>query len=345
MVLKWGNIKEVLALASSSAYEPEHAAVVESIKERAYAVKRQYFGDTISLYAPLYLSNFCENHCRYCGFQNELRIARKKLTEAEIGKECEALAKAGLQSVLLLTGDSRHQTPPSYLQRAVAIARGYFPHIALEVYPLALEEYEAMRNFGVDGVTIYQETYNRTRYEELHTYGPKRDFYYRLHTPDRIAQAGIRQISIGVLLGLADWCEDITALFSHLRELEKKYPGIEYSLSFPRLRRVSGDSSFYAEVGDAEMLLIIAVARLLFPRVGINLSTRESASFRDAALLVGITRISAGSSTVVGGYTNEEQSEGQFTIDDSRSLAQIKAMLHKQAIDPMLTDWRAIVND
>jgi len=330
--ISFENIGEVFAHTDYAAQQ--------KIIAQANAIKRRYFGDTISLYAPLYLANFCENRCRYCGFRSDTHIKRKVLNETEVAKECEALVKMGLQSVLLLTGESRRYSPPDYIKRAAAIASDYFPHLALEVYPLTREEYAMMSAVGVAGVTIYQETYDRERYEELHITGPKKDFFYRLHTPERIAEAGIRQISIGVLLGLSNWRKDVEALFRHLRYLEKKYPGVEYTLAFPRLRRVAGDFSTYPEVSDQELMLIIAVARLLFPRIGISLSTRETAEFRNAALGAGVTRLSAGSSTLVGGYANWEKTQGQFAINDTRSPIEIKEMLKARAIDPVITDWR-----
>ncbi|MCF8053793.1 MAG: 2-iminoacetate synthase ThiH [Deltaproteobacteria bacterium] len=312
----------------------------ESLIRKAYEVKRQYFGDTISLYAPIYLANFCENACRYCGFHTAATIRRKSLNEEEIVNECQALFDAGLQSVLLLTGESRQQSSPQYIRHAVKIAGRFFPQIALEVYPLTVEEYADMRQAGIDGVTIYQETYDQKRYAELHLSGPKRDYAYRLKTPERVALAGIRQISLGVLLGLADWRDDLPLLFAHLRYLEKKYPGVEYSLSFPRLRQITADDTQYFSISDDELLAVIATARILFPRIGINISTREAAAFRDKAIFAGATRISAGSSTVVGGYANGKSDEGQFAVSDTRPAQTIKTMLKQKAMDPVITDWR-----
>ena len=195
-------------------------------------------------------------------------------------------------------------------------------------------------------MTIYQETYDREIYQKLHPAGKKRDFDYRFEAPERIAQAGMRHISLGILLGLSDWRQDLKALFDHLRYLEKKYPGVEYSLSFPRLQKVRGDSNDYYPVSDREMMEIIARARLTFPRVGINLSTRESADFRDRIFEFGVTRLSAGSLTSVGGYDrNDDKGPGQFDVSDRRSLGEIKAMLIKKGYDPVITDWRRIPNE
>jgi 2-iminoacetate synthase len=212
---------------------------------------------------------------------------------------------------------------------------------------VSTDEYHSWYRAGADGVTLYQETYDRMLYDELHLAGPKKDYDYRIQAPERVADAGFRQFSMGALLGLADWRRDVPALFAHLRYLEKKFPGVEYGVSFPRLRRVEGDEHYHFDVSDREMLKIICTARLLFPRAGINLSTRETAQFRDNILPFGITKISAGSLTSVGGYVNAEKNyqEGQFEVHDRRSFDEIKTMLVKKGYDPVVTDWRSILNE
>lgn len=324
----------------------EDRRLLEELAQASRDLTRQYFGRAIGLYAPLYISNYCENQCAYCGFQAHSGIARKKLTYDEIDKECEALAATGIRSCLILTGESRYHSPPSYIGEAIAIAGRYFPDIALEVYPLETDEYRELYLAGADGVTLYQETYNRARYDELHLAGPKKNFDYRFQTPERIAKAGVRHISMGALLGLADWREDVPELFKHMRYLEKKYPGVEYSLSFPRLRRVADDDRRYFDVSDRDMVKIVCTARLLFPRMGINISTRETAEFRDQIIEFGITKMSAGSLTSVGGYgeSKKQYQDGQFQVHDRRTLAEIKSMLISKGYDPVVTDWRNIVN-
>jgi 2-iminoacetate synthase len=321
--------------------------LLENLAYASREVSRRYFGYTISLYAPLYISNYCENDCTYCGFQAHADIARKKLTLDDIKDECLTLYEKGIRSILILTGESRKHSPVSYIREAVVIAKSFFPNIALEVYPLETEEYHDLFVSGVDGVTLYQETYNRHRYAEVHPAGRKRDYDYRYNAPERMAKAGIRHISLGVLLGLSDWREDVPSLFDHLRRLEKKYPGVEYSLSFPRLQKIPHDDHQYFKISDADMLKLICTARLLFPRVGINLSTRESAAFRDRVFEFGVTRMSAGSSTKVGGYIHQEIDErnGQFHVNDTRSLDEIKTMLAGRGFDPVITDWRNISNE
>ncbi|OPX96154.1 MAG: 2-iminoacetate synthase [Syntrophorhabdus sp. PtaB.Bin006] len=332
-----------------SIFLSDDRGLLEDMAQAAQDLTRQYFGRVISLYAPLYIANFCQNQCAYCGFQAaNTDIPRKKLTAAEIDRECEALAATGIRSCLILTGESRDHSPPSYIRDAVVIAGRHFPHVALEVYPLETDEYRDLYRAGADGVTLFQETYDRKRYDELHIKGPKKHYDYRFQGPERIAGAGFRQISMGVLLGLADWRKDVPELFRHLRYLEKTYPGVEYTLSFPRLRPVSNDDRAYFAVSDRDMVKIICAGRLLFPKAGINISTRESPVFRDRILGLGVTRMSAGSLTTVGGYRDsirEHQENGQFRISDPRSLAEIKSMLKAKGYDPVVTDWRNIVNE
>lgn len=328
-------------------FHSESRELTEDLAQMARNVTRQYFGRVVSLYAPLYISNFCRNKCAYCGFQVQSRVARKKLTFAEIDNECAALAALGIRGCLILTGESRYHSPPSYIREAITIAGRYFPNVSLEVYPLETEEYEEMFRAGADGVTLFQETYDRKRYDELHLAGPKKNYDYRVQAPERIARAGFRHISMGALLGLTDWREDVLKLFTHVRYLEKKFPGVEYTLSFPRLRPVANDTRDYFDVSDRDMVKIICAARLIFPRAGINLSTRESADFRDRIIELGITKMSAGSLTSVGGYADmkkEDAENGQFQVHDPRSLAEIKSMLAQRGYDPVVTDWRNIVN-
>jgi 2-iminoacetate synthase len=326
--------------------QSDDRALLEELAHAARETTRQFFGRAMGLYAPLYVSNYCENGCAYCGFHSTSKLSRKKLTLAEIDQECRALAATGIRSSLILTGESRYHSPPRYIRDTVAVAVKYFPYVALEVYPLQTDEYRDLYLAGADGVTLYQETYDRARYDELHYWGPKKDYDFRLQTPARIAEAGFRNISMGVLLGIADWKKDVLELFRHVRYLEKKFPGVEYGISFPRLRRVADDKHRYREVTDREMVKIICAARLLFPRAGISLSTREDAHFRDRVIEFGVTRISAGSSTAVGGYATPKKDyhDGQFEVHDQRGFAEVKSMLIRKGFDPVVTEWRNIVN-
>jgi len=319
---------------------------LETLAQKAKDITQQYFGRTVGVYAPIYLSNFCSSSCTYCGFSNQHKINRKKLTFEQMHEEMAHVAKQGIENILLLTGESYQATPLSYLKEAVSIAKQYFTSICLEVHPMTTEEYHDLYVQGVDSITIYQETYDRDRYKEVHLSGKKADFDFRYNAPERIASAGIRQISLGILLGLGPLEEDILSLYQHLRFLERKFPGVEYSISFPRLRTIKGEEPGSSNVTDTELIKIICLTRTFFPRVGINLSTRESSFLRDNALALGVTRISAGSNTAVGGYSldDAEEQDPQFDIEDNRSIEEIISLLKERNFDPILTDWRRIEN-
>ncbi|MCK5260239.1 MAG: 2-iminoacetate synthase ThiH [Candidatus Omnitrophica bacterium] len=319
---------------------------LEGLARRSQKITRQYFGRAVSLYAPLYLSNYCSSHCTYCGFQSKNRIARIRLTPPQMHAEMKAVADTGIESILLLTGESYKATPLAYLKETTVIAKQYFTNISMEVHPMETQEYRELFLSGVDGITVYQETYARDRYKEVHLSGKKSDYDYRRDTPQRAARAGMRTISMGILLGLSDAARDLLSLYEHLRWMEKHFPGVEYSLSFPRLRKIKGRAFAICNVGDLDLIKILCLTRILFPRVGLNLSTREAPALRNHALEFGITRISAGSNTSVGGYhlkTAEEQ-EPQFDIEDQRSVERIVRYLKAKDFDPVFTDWRAIEN-
>jgi len=318
---------------------------LEALAQQASRLTRQYFGRAIGLYTPLYLSNYCASHCVYCGFHSHNKIARVKLTPAEIDRELRAIAQTGVKNILLLTGESPQATPLAYLKEAVILAAKYFQNIALEIYPLTTEEYRELYLAGADGVTIYQETYDKVRYAQVHLGGQKQDYTFRRDAPRRIAEAGMRNISLGVLLGLGPLAEDLAALYTHLQEMEKLYPGVEYSLSFPRLRTIKAETFAGTPIDDITFVKILCLTRILFPRVGINLSTRESADFRNRALDLSITRISVGSKTTVGGYQKPDmEAAPQFDIADERSTPETIEYLSAHGFDPVFTDWRKIEN-
>jgi 2-iminoacetate synthase len=335
--------KKITLSDVSEIFKSTDRELLEKLAREAQYLTRQYFGRTVSLYAPLYISNYCENECIYCGFHNRGNIRRERLSATQIEEECRALAATGIQNILLLTGESRSKSSPAYIKEAVLIAKKYFPSITLEVYPMEEAEYRELFQAGVDGVTMYQETYHREIYDKLHLNGKKKDYNYRLKTPDRIAASGIRYVSLGILLGLAPWQEDIIQLFSHIESLERTYPAAEFSLAFPRIQKLTEYDDYYY-VSDADMVKILCCARLFFPRMPINLSTRESAAFRDHVFPLAVTKLSAGSCTTVGGYCTQQQPEKdpQFDISDSRSLAEVKQMLLAKHYDPVFTDWRNI---
>ncbi|MCR4337104.1 MAG: 2-iminoacetate synthase ThiH [Candidatus Omnitrophica bacterium] len=319
---------------------------LEELAQKAHRLTQQYFGRTMVLYAPIYLSNYCSSHCTYCGFSLHNRIKRLRLNPEQMHQEMKTVAATGIENILLLTGESYKATPLSYLKEAIAIAKQYFTSIALEVHPMDSQEYHELFQHGVDGITVYQETYNRDRYKEVHLSGKKADYDYRYGTPERAAQAGMRHVSMGILLGLADVATDLLSLYQHLRYMEQHYPGVEYSVSFPRLRTIKGHEFAICDVDDKKFIKVICLTRILFPRVGINLSTRENAKLRDHALGLGVTRMSAGSNTSVGGYSleNTDDQEPQFDIEDHRSVSDMIQLLKEKNFDPVLTDWRPISN-
>lgn len=322
-------------------------AFLESLARKAADITRQQFGRTIVLYSPLYLSNFCSSHCTYCGFKSVNRIRRFKLTTEQMHTEMRFVADQGIENILLLTGESYQVTPVAYLKEAVAVAKQYFPSIHLEVHPMDTEEYRELFQEGVDGVTVYQETYDQARYKDVHVSGTKADYHFRYGTPERAAKGGIRTLAMGILLGLADnTARDLFDLYEHLRFMEKNYPGVEYSLSFPRFQPIKGIDFTNNTIDDKTFIKVISLTRVLFPRVSLNLSTREKPALRDRVLEIGITRMSAGSNTSVGGYTQlkPEEQDPQFDIEDSRSVREIIQLLKQKNFDPVLTDWRRIKN-
>jgi len=311
----------------------------DEMTRRASALTRRHFGRAVSLYAPLYLSNYCDGGCAYCGFNRFRPLRRRRLSLSEMDREMEALSASGIRSVLMLTGESPAMTPPGYLLAAVARARRRFVNVALEVYPLEEEEYRRLVEAGVDGITLFQETYDRSRYRELHPVGRKADYDFRRLAPERMARAGVRAITLGVLLGLADAAQDSYSLFAHLESLQRRFPGVGYRLSFPRVIPVDDSTFDPILVSDRTLVRLIVSARVLFPRVGITLSTRENAGFRDRALEIGVDRISAGSRTEVGGYTRSRPASGQFAIRDNRTTEEVVMMLKQRGFDPVFSDW------
>ncbi len=325
--------------------EDNNRSHLEALAQNAAHLTRQYFGRAMGLYMPLYLSNFCASHCIYCGFHSHHKIKRMKLSADEMNIEMQAISKTGVRNILLLTGESPQATPLAYLIDAITCAKKYFQGILLEIYPMTEDDYRALYEAGADGVTIYQETYDRARYAEVHLAGQKRDYDFRRSAPARIARSGMRQISLGALLGLGPLAEDLSALYTHLRELEIEFPGVEYSLSFPRLRTIKAQEFAASHVDDTTFVKILCLTRTLFPRVGINLSTRETTALRNRLIEFCITKISIGSKTSVGGYLEDDTvRDPQFDVADDRSAADMLQYLKEHNFDPVFTDWRRIEN-
>lgn len=302
----------------------------------------QHFGKVIFLYTPMYLANFCVNQCAYCGFNVTNKIARKKLTLKEVGQEAKAISATGLKHILILTGESRKETPVEYLKGCVEVLKEHFNSISIEVYPLETEEYKELFDSGVDGLTIYQEVYNENIYSKIHLKGPKRNYLYRLDTPERACKASMRRVSIGALLGLDAWRKEVFFTGLHAYYLQNKYPGTEIGVSFPRMRPHVGDFQPECIVSDKNLVQAMTALRIFMPRAGINISTRENPEFRDNILGLGVTNMSAGSSTEVGGHTQEDKTEGQFDISDERSVDEMKKMIYGKGYQPVFKDWQLI---
>jgi len=316
---------------------------LEAMAQKAHKLTLQHFGKTIQLYTPVYLSNYCESGCTYCGFNRDNEVKRRKLTLEELEKEAEFIAATGLKHVLILTGDSRKMSPVSYIKECIKVLHNFFSSISIEVYALAESEYQELIEEGVDGLTIYQETYDQNLYNEIHLAGNKRDYMFRLNAPQRAAQAGMRFINIGVLLGLSQWQKDIFFTGLHAQYLQDKFTSSEISVSVPRIRPHLGNFKPTSKVSDRNIAQIILALRLFLPHLGITISTRESPDFRENIIPLGITRMSAGSTTAVGGHTLDDlQQPVQFDIFDQRDVGQIKEMIHLKGYQPVLKDWVGI---
>ncbi len=318
---------------------PAAVPYLELIAQESQRLTRRRFGRVLSLYVPLYLSNACTNSCVYCGYSRLNRIPRKTLTADEVRAEAQSIRALGFEHILLLTGEATKDSGFEYLREMVRILRPMFPQISIEVQPMGVDEYAALGQEGLHSVYVYQETYNEAMYPEYHLAGMKRNFRYRLETPDRIGMAGIHRIGLGALLGLEDWRVETVCVAHHLRYLQRMYWKSKYTVSFPRLRPHAGQFQPKFEVKDRDLLQIIMAYRLLDENLEMSLTTRESAYFRDHAFPLGITSLSAGSHTEPGGYAQPNSELEQFRISDDRSPAQVQALLHQHGYEAVWKDW------
>ena len=310
---------------------PAAESFVPQLAQRAHDLTLQRFGRTVQFYLPLYLSNLCSNYCSYCGFSLDNKIRRMTLTEQDIAKECEAIKSLGFEHILLVTGESENKVGMAYFQRVLPIVREYFQQISLEVQPLTTDEYAQLQDLGASAVYVYQETYLRSSYGQVHLKGKKTDFDFRLQTPDRLGQLGMQKIGLGCLLGLSDWRVDSALLANHLVYLQNRYWQSKYSISFPRLRPCGTGFQPNQPISDKQFIQLISAFRLLAPEVELSLSTREPAQFRDQIFPLGITHMSAGSSTQPGGYANPDQTAlEQFAIDDLRSPMEVAQAIQQK---------------
>jgi 2-iminoacetate synthase len=341
---------------------PCSAGALETVAQEAQQVTRQYFGRTMRLFAPLYVSNECINNCAYCGFSRDNPIFRVTLTVDQMEAEARHLAAQGFRSVLVVAGEHPKFVSDGYLEACLERVRSFFPALSIEVGPMETPEYARMVAAGAEGLIVYQETYDRTAYAAYHTAGPKKDYDWRIACPERGYSGGFRRIGVGALFGLSDWRMEALKLAAHLEYLQKVAWKASYTVAFPRLRPAAGCFRPEHPISDREFVQMLCAFRVCFPHVGIIMSTREPAKLRDAVLPLGVTHMSAGSHTEPGGYTKQgtddlhltvkgrrveladEQSAaaaatGQFDIADERSPREISALLQKHGFDPVWKDW------
>lgn len=337
------TIEDFKALISPAA-EP----FLEQMAERARRETSKHFGNTVYLFTPLYIANYCENYCVYCGFNCYNHINRMKLTMEQIEKEMKVIADSGMEEILILTGESRGQSPVEYIGEACKLARKYFRMVGLEIYPVNTDEYHYLHECGADYVTVFQETYDTDKYETLHLMGHKRVWPYRFDAQERALRGGMRGVAFSALLGLSDFRKDALASALHVYYLQRKYPHAEMSLSCPRLRPIiNNDKINPLDVHEKQLCQIICAYRIFLPFVGITVSSRESASFRDGIVKIAATKVSAGVSTGIGdhdskynGKENEEpQGDEQFEINDSRSLDKMYQDIAEEGLQPVLNDY------
>lgn len=327
---------------------PAAAPFLEEMARKAHGETQKHFGNTVYLFTPLYIANYCENYCVYCGFNCYNHIQRMKLTMEQIQHEMEIIAQSGMEEILILTGESRAQSDVAYIGEACKLARKYFRMVGLEIYPVNTEEYRYLHQCGADYVTVFQETYDTDKYEQLHLLGHKRVWPYRFDAQERALRGGMRGVAFSALLGLSDFRKDALATGLHAYLLQRKYPAAEISLSCPRLRPiVNNDKINPLDVGERELCQVLCAYRLFLPFAGITVSSRESARFRDGIVKIAATKVSAGVSTGIGDHeekytgksTGAQQGDEQFEIADGRSFDEMYRDMDGEGLQPVLNDY------
>ena len=326
---------------------PAALPLLEQMAERASRETSRHFGNTVYLFTPLYIANYCENYCVYCGFNCYNDIHRLQLSKEEIEHEMQVIAQSGMEEILMLTGESKEKSSVAYIGEACKLARKYFRNVGLEVYPMNVADYRYLHECGADYVTVFQETYDVKKYETLHLMGHKRVWPYRFEAQERALMGGMRGVGFSALLGLADFRKDALATALHVYYLQRKYPQAEFSLSCPRLRPIINNEKINPQdVGERQLCQILCAYRIFLPYVGITVSSRESAAFRNGIVKIAATKISAGVSTGIGDheekYTGKgegETGDAQFEICDSRSLRRMYADMAGEGLQPVLNDY------
>ncbi|SCI51772.1 2-iminoacetate synthase [uncultured Eubacterium sp.] len=341
------DVKEALAAETCSVdnfkalLSPAALPFLEEIAQKAQKETRKHFGNSVAIFTPLYIANYCENYCVYCGFNCHNKIKRAQLNYEEIEKEMQAIAATGLEEVLILTGESPNKSSVEYIGEACKIARKYFKLIGLEVYPMDSKDYAYLHECGADFVTVFQETYNSDKYKTLHLGGRKRIFPYRVNAQERAIMGGMRGVGFAALLGLDDFRKDALATGMHAYLLQKKYPHAEIAFSCPRLRPIiNNDKINPKDVHEPQLLQIICAYRIFMPFASITISTRECERFRDNIIQIAATKISAGVNVGIGGHSQEEEKgDEQFEISDGRSVDEIYHMIEDKGMQPVMTDY------
>lgn len=336
------SIEDFKALLS-----PAAAPYLEEMAVKAKAETGKHFGNTVYFFTPLYIANYCQNYCVYCGFNCYNDIARKKLNREEMEKEMKVIADSGIEEILILTGESRAMSDVEYIGEACRLASQYFRNVGLEIYPVNTDEYRYLHECGADYVTVFQETYDSDKYETLHLLGHKRVFPYRFEAQERAIRGGMRGVGFSALLGLADFRKDALASALHVYFLQRKYPHAEYSLSCPRLRPIiNNDKINPLDVHEKELCQVLCAYRIFLPYVGITVSSREEKHFRDGIVKIAATKVSAGVSTGIGDheskYTGKEEEgtgDEQFEISDGRSFGQMYQDISQEGLQPVLNDY------
>ncbi|MBV7407210.1 2-iminoacetate synthase ThiH [Enterobacter sp. ENT03] len=327
--------EDMMALLS-----PAASAYLEPLAQRSQQLTRQRFGNTVSFYVPLYLSNLCANDCTYCGFSMSNRIKRKILDEDEIARECAAIREMGFEHILLVTGEHEKKTGMDYFRRHIPAIRRQFASLHMEVQPLSQAEYAELKTLGLDGVMVYQETYHEGIYAQHHLKGKKQDFFWRLETPDRLGRAGIDKIGLGALIGLSDdWRVDCFMVAEHLLWLQKQHWQSRYSISFPRLRPCTGGIEPASVMDERQLVQTLCAFRLFAPEVELSLSTRESPWFRDNVIPLAVNNVSAFSKTQPGGYADDHPELEQFAPHDGRRPEEVASALRRRGLQPVWKDW------
>ena len=341
------DVKEALAAETCSVdnfkalLSPAALPFLEEIAQKAQKETRKHFGNSVAIFTPLYIANYCENYCVYCGFNCHNKIKRAQLNAEEIEKEMQAIAETGLEEVLILTGESPNKSSVEYIGEACKLAKKYFKLIGLEVYPMDSKDYAYLHECGADFVTVFQETYNSDKYKTLHLGGRKRIFPYRLNAQERAIMGGMRGVGFAALLGLDDFRKDALATGMHAYLLQKKYPHAEIAFSCPRLRPIiNNDKINPKDVHEPQLLQIICAYRIFMPFASITISTRECERFRDNIIQIAATKISAGVNVGIGGHSQEEEKgDEQFEISDGRSVDEIYQMIEDNGMQPVMTDY------